>query len=91
MFNISARSPFQEHDTADLLRDAAGVIRARYPEAEAIFQGHGLELPRSIDRVYVTGKAESELGYAPSRNFDHILRRWQEPGPRPAGDVDTAK
>lgn len=91
VFNISARSPFQERDTADLLRDAAAVIRARHPEAEAIFQAHGLELPRSIDRVYVTGRAEAELGYAPSRNFDHILRRWQEPGTRPSGHVHPAK
>lgn len=91
VFNIAARSPFQECDTADLLRDAAAVIRARYPEAEAIFQAHGMELPRSIDRVYVTGKAEAELGYAPSRNFDHILRQWQESGIEATGNGDVTK
>lgn len=82
VFNISARSPFQERDTADLLRDAPAVIRAHHPEAEAVFQSHGVALPRSIDRVYVIDRAEAELGYAPSRNFDHILLRWQEPGNR---------
>lgn len=87
VFNIAARSPFQACDTADLLRDAPAVIRAHHPEAEAIFRAHGLELPRSIDRVYAIGRAEAELGYAPSRNFDHILRQWQEPGRRVGSDV----
>lgn len=87
VFNIAARTPFRECDTADLLREAPAVIRAHHPEAEAVFLAHGLELPGSIDRVYVIGKAEAELGYAPSRNFDHILRQWQEQESQAAGGV----
>ncbi len=72
VFNISARSPFSEGDTDDLLHDAPAVIRRYYPTAEAIFAGQGWTLPDSIDRVYVISKAQRELGYEPHHNFDEM-------------------
>lgn len=73
IFTISARSPFQHEDTAELLTDAPAVIRRYYPDAEEVFRAHGWALPASIDRVYVTAKAERLLGYAPQHNFAELL------------------
>lgn len=75
IFNISALSPFQPGDTADLLRNARAVIHRYYPQAEALFRARGWPLPERIDRVYVIDHARDALGYAPRRNFDHVLRQ----------------
>jgi UDP-glucose 4-epimerase len=73
IFTISARSPFQGEDTAELLVNAPAVIRRYYPDAEDMFRSYGWALPASIDRVYVTEKAERLLGYAPQHNFAELL------------------
>jgi nucleoside-diphosphate-sugar epimerase len=73
LFNISAHSPFVESDTAQLLHDAPTVIRRYFPEAEQIFARRGWHLPPSIDRVYVTERAERELSYRPRHNFAELL------------------
>jgi len=73
IFTISARSPFQREDTAELLTNAPAVIRRYYPDAEEVFRAQGWTLPASIDRVYVTEKAERLLGYAPQHNFAELL------------------
>ena len=73
IFTISARSPFQHEDTAELLTNAPAVIRRYYPDAEDVFRTQGWTLPASIDRVYVTEKAERLLGYAPRHNFAELL------------------
>jgi UDP-glucose 4-epimerase len=73
IFNISAHSPFDEKDTAELLRDAPSVMRRYFPGVEATFAERGWALPRSIDRVYVTKKAEAVLGYGPAHNFQEYL------------------
>lgn len=76
LFNISARSPFQESDTPELWRDAPAVLRQRVPDAARLFAERGWSLPQQIDRVYVTAKAEQRLGYQPRYNF---LEYMQEP------------
>lgn len=73
-FNISARSPFAEADVEELHRDAAAVIRRYFPWAEAAFARRNWALPERIDRVYVTGKAEQQLGYNPRFNFESLFR-----------------
>jgi UDP-glucose 4-epimerase len=73
IFNISARSPFQREDGPELLTDAPAVIRRYYSDAEEVFRAHGWTLPASIDRIYVTEKAERLLGYAPQHNFAELL------------------
>jgi UDP-glucose 4-epimerase len=72
-FTISARSPFRREDTAELLTNAPAVIRRYYPDAEDVFRTQGWALPASIDRVYVTEKAERLLGYIPRHNFADLL------------------
>jgi nucleoside-diphosphate-sugar epimerase len=73
IFTTSARPPFRHEDTAELLTDAPAVIRRYFPGAEAVFRAHGWALPASIDRVYVTEKAERLLGYAPQHDFAELL------------------
>jgi UDP-glucose 4-epimerase len=73
VFNISARTPFQPQDTVELFSHAEKVISRYYPNAPEIFQRHGWSLPTSIDRVYVTAKAETQLGYQPQHNFAELL------------------
>lgn len=75
IFNISAQSPFDEQDTAELLRDAPSVLRRYFPGIDALFAERGWALPRSIDRVYVTRKAEATLGYRPAHNVQEYLDR----------------
>jgi UDP-glucose 4-epimerase len=71
---ISARSPFVEADLPGLLDDAARIIQRIYPWAEAAFTARGWRLPETIDRVYVTARAEAELGFRPAYNFDRLMR-----------------
>jgi nucleoside-diphosphate-sugar epimerase len=73
LFNISARSPFTEAETPELLRDAPSVIRRHFPDAEAIFARLGWQLPAAIDRVYVIERAERLLGYRPRWSFRELL------------------
>jgi UDP-glucose 4-epimerase len=78
LFNISARSPFQESDLPDLWRDASIVLRHRVPGIEELFARRGWMLPDRIDRVYVITKAEEHLGYQPHYNFAEYMRRLDE-------------
>jgi UDP-glucose 4-epimerase len=73
VFTISARSPFRREDARELLANAQAVIRRYYPDAEDVFRAQGWALPESIDRIYVTEKAERLLGYEPQRNFAELL------------------
>jgi UDP-glucose 4-epimerase len=73
VFNISARSPFQESDVVELLHDAAAVITRYGPDAPDLYAARGWRLPASIDRVYVIARGERELGYSPRHNFlEHL-------------------
>lgn len=73
VFNVSSHSPFAVRDTPALLRDAPTVIMRHYPDAERVFAERGWHLPASIDRVYVTERAERVLGYRPRYNFGEYL------------------
>jgi UDP-glucose 4-epimerase len=70
IMNISAHSPFLKSDLPMLLHDAASVLQARVPHVVETFARHGWQLPGTIDRVYVTEKAERLLGYRPVYGFD---------------------
>ena len=68
-YNVSAQSPFEIEDCAELLADAPAVLRRRVPRIEALFAARNWRLPDSIDRVYAIDKARRELGYSPRFNF----------------------
>jgi len=80
-FNVSARSPFRPEDCGMLLDDPWTVVNRYFPEADSVYRGLGWPPPRSIDRVYVTAKAESGLGYSPRFNFAELLTTLQRTEP----------
>lgn len=73
LYIASAPTPFVRGDAAALKRDAAAVICARFPEAEALFAARGWQLPQSLGRVYDAGRAERELGWRAHTDFAAVL------------------
>lgn len=73
---ISTTSPFTSDD-ASVLRGSGGlaeVLRAKYPDCEALYEARGWHLPETgLDRVYVNDKARAELGWAPRITFGSML------------------
>lgn len=75
VFNISAKSPFAENEMEQLHRDAPGILLRYFPAIEKTFKERGWQLPQSIDRVYVTDKAEQKLKFRPKFNFEEFLKK----------------
>jgi len=71
---ISATTPFTTTHLEQLHTDAPAVIRALYPECEALFEAQGWKLFPEIDRVYVNARARRDLGWAPEYDFAHVLQ-----------------
>ncbi|HYX47919.1 MAG TPA: NAD(P)-dependent oxidoreductase [Sphingomicrobium sp.] len=70
---ISATTPFTHADLTPLAEDAPAVVRARFPECEALFRARGWKLLPRIDRVYVNDRARAELGWNPRCDFEYLL------------------
>lgn len=83
LYIASAPTPFAREDAAALKADAAGLIRDRFPEAEALFAARGWELPKSLGRVYDPGLAERELGWRARADFAAVLTALREDAPLP--------
>lgn len=73
LFIVSATTPFVPGDLAALADDAGAVIRARYPESEALFAARGWQFFGSLDRVYDNRMARERLGWEPRYDFGHVL------------------
>jgi UDP-glucose 4-epimerase len=72
---ISATTPFQPGDLADLRIDAPRVVRSRVPEYEAEYARRGWKMFPSIDRVYVNERARNDLGWQPQYDFRSVVDR----------------
>lgn len=72
-FIISATSPFQPGDLAELRADAARVVRRLVPEYEAEYVRRGWSMFQGIDRVYVNDRARRDLGWQPEYDFRRVL------------------
>jgi UDP-glucose 4-epimerase len=70
---VSAKTPFTPEDLRDLRKDAARVIRRRFPDCAALYAARGWSLPDAIDRVYVNERARTDLGWSPRYDFRHVL------------------
>ena len=81
-FNVSARSPLCRDQVHRLKHHADRVLRAQFPWIEGAFERRDWKLPTSIDRVYVTEKAERVLRYRPEQGLVQYL---QEFAPREEG------
>lgn len=72
-FIISATSPFQEQDLADLNRNAPGVVRQYFPDLDDCFEMLGWQMFAAIDRVYVNARARHTLDWQPLYDFNKVL------------------
>ncbi len=66
---ISATTPFESGDLAELRIDAARVVARRVPAFEAEYRRRGWAMAGGIDRVYVNAKARAELHWQPRHDF----------------------
>ncbi|HET9010234.1 MAG TPA: NAD(P)-dependent oxidoreductase, partial [Gemmatimonadaceae bacterium] len=62
---VTATTPFDRNDLAELRTDAAAVVRRRFPRCQAVYERLGWRLLPSIERVYVNDRARRELGWSP--------------------------
>jgi nucleoside-diphosphate-sugar epimerase len=72
---ISATTPFQIADLAELRHDAPAVLRRYHPDYLDIYQHLGWRMFPQLDRVYVNERARSALGWRPRYTFAHLLQR----------------
>lgn len=72
-FIVSALTPFQPEDAAELIRDAPAVVRRYFPEYEAIYARRGWTMFAAIDRVYSARLAEEVLGFRCATGFAEVL------------------
>jgi UDP-glucose 4-epimerase len=73
-FIITATSPFQREDLAQLGVDAPAVLAKYFPEFPAIYAQRGWKMLPALDRVYVNARARELLGWRPQFDFAHALR-----------------
>jgi UDP-glucose 4-epimerase len=70
---VSAPTPFQPADAAELMVDAAAVVSRYFPAAEALYAARGWQLPERIDRVYDATRLQRSLGFRCRTDFGTIL------------------
>ena len=73
-FIITATSPFQREDLAQLGTDAPAVLANYFPEYPEIYARLGWKMLPTLDRVYVNARARELLGWRPEYDFAHALR-----------------
>ena len=73
-FIITATTPFQREDLAQLGTDAPTVLAKYFPEYPQIYAGLGWKMLPTLDRVYVNTRARELLGWQPKYDFAHALR-----------------
>ncbi|MFU7527507.1 NAD-dependent epimerase/dehydratase family protein [Qipengyuania sp. ASV99] len=72
-FVLSGETVFAREDCEGLAKDAPEVIRARAPALAAEFAKRGWDLPRSIDRVYSSARAQDRLGWRARQGWQEVL------------------
>jgi UDP-glucose 4-epimerase len=72
---ISATTPFQASDVAELATDAPAVVERRVPGHHEIYRRRGWAMFSTLDRVYVNERARQDLGWQPRFDFAHVLGR----------------
>ena len=72
---ISATTPFQREDAAELSLDAPRVLRRRVPEYHPEYDRRGWKMFPTIGRVYVNERARRELDWRPKYDFKNVIDR----------------
>ena len=70
---VSATTPFEPRHVARLRADAPSVLGELFPDYEEVYRRRGWRMFPGIDRVYVNGRARSELGWHPRFDFRYVL------------------
>ncbi len=70
---ISATTPFQQHDLAELSKNAPQVLARYFPQYLDIYAKHQWQMFPAIDRVYVNSRALQTLGWKPEHDFVTLL------------------
>jgi nucleoside-diphosphate-sugar epimerase len=78
---VSAATPFERADCAELAGNAPAVIERRCPGLAERMAERGWPLPRSIGRVYDAGLAEAELGFRARFGIEACLAGDWDPPP----------
>ncbi|MEO0320331.1 MAG: NAD(P)-dependent oxidoreductase [Pseudomonadota bacterium] len=65
---VSAPSPFSSQDLTDLRTDAAAVIERYHPCKDVMIE-RGWHLPATLDRVYISARAQADLNWVPRYTF----------------------
>ena len=73
VFILSGATPFRRPDCKALKQAPAEVLGIRCPSILELFQARGWPLPRSIDRVYDSAKAQQQLGWAPQYGYREVV------------------
>lgn len=82
---VSATTPFDTGDLAELTRDPTTVVARTFPAQPELYDQAGWTLPTSIDRVYSNARARKELGWTPQVGFAEVLENlrsgddWRSP------------
>ena len=74
---VSATTPFQRSDFAQLNADAPSVVQRYAPDYAAEYNRRGWRMFPRIDRVYVNERARTELGWTPRYDFAGVIARLQ--------------
>ncbi len=72
-FIISATTPFQPDDLADLRLNAPKVVERRVPEYAEEYARRGWKMFPAIERVYINERARRELGWQPRYDFRRVI------------------
>jgi nucleoside-diphosphate-sugar epimerase len=72
---ISATTPFQPEDLAELRTNAPVVVRRRVPGYEEEYARRGWKMFPGIERVYVNERARRQLGWQPRYDFRRVVER----------------
>lgn len=70
---VSAPPPFGSEVAAQLTIDAPAVVAAHFPHQPGLYTELGWTLPATIDRVYDSSLATTELGWSPAYGFGPML------------------
>jgi UDP-glucose 4-epimerase len=70
---ISATSPFQPEDLAELPLNAPQVVERRVPGYAQEYARRGWKMLPGIERVYINERARRDLGWQPKYDFRRII------------------
>ncbi len=74
-FIISATTPFNRIDTADLGIDAPAVVKRYVPDYQTEYARRGWAMFPTIGRIYDNTHARELLGWVPRYDFQHVVEQ----------------